>query len=125
MENGLQNSKMMGFTDVRGLNILEDAIAKFPNDAYKTIDLQNSLDQYDLFRKEANFDEIYGQSDRQMDLGNGKILHIFEGRKFELALFDSNDTAVTSATIFGGGFKTFVNGKQLEEIFVVQAIELK
>ena len=26
MENGLMNSRMMGFTDVRGLNILEDAI---------------------------------------------------------------------------------------------------
>ena len=60
-----------------------------------------------------------------MDLGNGKVLHIFEGRKFELALFDSNDVAITSATIFGGGFKTYQEGKQLEEIFVVQAIELK
>ena len=77
MENGLMNSRMMGFTDVRGLNILEDAIAKFPNEAYRDIDLQKSLDQYDLFRKEANFDEIYGDSDRQMDLGNGKVLHIF------------------------------------------------
>ena len=125
MENGLMNSKMMGFTDVRGLNILEDAIAKFPNEAYKNIDIQKSLDQYDIFRKEANFDEIYGDSDRQMDLGEGKILHIIEGRKFELALFDSNDVAITSATIFGGGFKTYVGEKQLEEIFVVQAIELK
>ena len=125
MENGLMNSKMMGFTDVRGLNILEDAIAQFPNPTYKNIDIQKSLDQYDLFRKEANFDEIYGNSDRQMDLGEGKILHIFEGRKFELALFDSNDVAITSATIFGGGFKTYKDGKQLEEIFVVQAIELK
>ena len=125
MENGLMYSRMMGFTDVRGLNILEDAIAKFPNEAYRDIDLQKSLDQYDLFRKEANFDEIYGDSDRQMDLGNGKVLHIFEGRKFELALFDSNDVAITSATIFGGGFKTYQEGKQLEEIFVVQAIELK
>ena len=32
MENGLMNSHMMGFTDVRGLNILEDAIAKHPNE---------------------------------------------------------------------------------------------
>ena len=125
MENGLMYSRMMGFTDVRGLNILEDAIAKFPNEAYKNIDLQKSLDQYDLFRKEANFDEIYGESDRQMDLKDGKVLHIFEGRKFELALFDSNDVAITSATIFGGGFKSYKDGKQLEEIFVVQAIELK
>ena len=59
MENGLMNSKMMGFTDVRGLNILEDAIAQFPNPTYKNIDIQKSLDQYDIFRKEANFDEIY------------------------------------------------------------------
>ena len=110
MENGLMNSHMMGFTDVRGLNILEDAIAKHPND---------------LFRKEANFDEIYGDSDRTMDLGNNKILHIFEGRKFELALFDKNDVAIAAATIFGGGFKTYVDDKQTEEIFVVQAIELK
>lgn len=125
MQNGLTNSKMMGFTDIRGLNILEEAIAKYPNPNYKNIDLQNSLDQYDLFRKEANFDEIYGNSDRQMDLDDGKVLHIFEGRKFELALFDSNDVAITSATIFGGGFKTFKDGEQLEELFVVQAIELK
>lgn len=125
MENGLMNSHMMGFTDVRGLNILEDAIAKYPNPAYKNIDIQKSLDQYDLFRKEANFDEIYGDSDRTMDLGNGKILHIFEKRNFELALFDSNEVAITAATIFGGGFKTYVNDKQMEEIFVVQAIELK
>ena len=119
------NSRMMGFTDVRGLNILEDAIAKFPNENYKDIDIQKSLDQYDLFRKEANFDEIYGDSDRTMDLGDNKVLHIFEGRKFELALFDSNDVAIGAATIFGGGFKTYLNEKQIEEIFVVQAIELK
>lgn len=125
MENGLMNSHMMGFTDVRGLNILEDAIAKHPNETYKNIDIQKSLDQYDLFRKEANFDEIYGDSDRTMDLGNNKILHIFEGRKFELALFDKNDVAIAAATIFGGGFKTYVDDKQTEEIFVVQALELK
>ena len=35
MENGLMNSHMMGFTDVRGLNILEDAVAKHPNETYK------------------------------------------------------------------------------------------
>ena len=116
MENGLMNSHMMGFTDVRGLNILEDAIAKHPNETYKNIDIQKSLDQYDLFRKEANFDEIYGDSDRTMDLGNNKILHIFEGRKFELALFDKNDVAIAAATIFGGGFKTYVDDKQTEEI---------
>ena len=46
MENGLMNSHMMGFTDVRGLNILEDAIAKHPNETYKNIDIQKSLDQY-------------------------------------------------------------------------------
>ena len=40
MENGLMNSRMMGFTDVRGLNILEDTIAKFPNENYKDIDIQ-------------------------------------------------------------------------------------
>ena len=56
---------------------------------------------------------------------NNKILHIFEGRKFELALFDKNDVAIAAATIFGGGFKTYVDDKQTEEIFVVQAIELK
>ena len=89
------------------------------------LDIQKSLNQYDLFRKEANFDEIYGDSDRTMDLGNNKILHIFEGRKFELALFDKNDVAIAAATIFGGGFKTYVDDKQTEEIFVVQAIELK
>ena len=111
MENGLMNSRMMGFTDVRGLNILEDAIAKFPNENYKDIDIQKSLDQYDLFRKETQFDD--------------KVLHIFEGRKFELALFDSNDVAIGAATIFGGGFKTYLNEKQIEEIFVVQSIELK
>ena len=125
MENGLMNSRMMGFTDVRGLNILEDTIAKFPNENYKDIDIQKSLDQYDLFRKETQFDEIYGDSDRTMDLGDNKVLHIFEGRKFELALFDSNDVAIGAATIFGGGFKTYLNEKQIEEIFVVQAIELK
>ena len=70
MENGLMNSHMMGFTDVRGLNILEDAISKFPDENYRNIDIQKSLDQYDLFRKEANFDEIYGDSDRTMDLGD-------------------------------------------------------
>ena len=125
MENGLMNSHMMGFTDVRGLNILEDAISKFPDENYRNIDIQKSLDQDDLFRKEANFDEIYGDSDRTMDLGDNKVLHICEGRKFELALFDSNDVAIAAATIFGGGFKTYLDGKQIEEIFVVQAIELK
>ena len=125
MENGLMNSRMMGFTDVRGLNILEDTIAKFPNENYKDIDIQKSLDQYDLFRKETQFDEIYGDSDRTMDLGDNKVLHIFEGRKFQLALFDSNDVAIGAATIFGGGFKTHLNEKQIEEIFVVQSIELK
>lgn len=125
MENGLMNSRMMDFTDVRGLNILEDTIAKFPNENYKDIDIQKSLDQYDLFRKETQFDEIYGDSDRTMDLGDNKVLHIFEGRKFELALFDSNDVAIGAATIFGGGFKTYLNEKQIEEIFVVQSIELK
>ena len=43
MENGLMNSHMMGFTDVRGLNILEDAIAKHPNETYKNIDIQKII----------------------------------------------------------------------------------
>ena len=128
MENGLMNSRMMGFTDVRGLNILEDAIAKFPNENYKDIDIQKSLDQYDLFRKETQFDEIYGDSDRTMDLGDNKVLHIFEGRKFELALFDSNDVAIGAATIFGGGFKTYLNennSQMLIDILARQQIKNK
>ena len=32
-------------------NILEDAISKFPDENYRNIDIQKSLDQYDLFRK--------------------------------------------------------------------------
>lgn len=125
MIEGLQNGLMMGKTDIRGLYLLEKAINNFPNESYKDIDIQKSLDQYEIYRKETGFDEIYGDSDRSLNITENKVLHVFENRKFELALFNSKDIAITSATINGGGFKTFLDGKQIEELFVVQSIEIK
>lgn len=125
MIEGLQNGLMMGKTDIRGLYLLEKAINNFPNESYKDIDIQKSLDQYEIYRKETGFDEIYGDSDRSLNITENKVLHVFENRKFELALFNSKDIAITSATINGGGFKTFLDGKQTEELFVVQSIEIK
>lgn len=125
MNKDIRSGIMMGKTDLRGLYLLEELLENFPNPNYKDIDIQTSLNQYELFRQESGFDEIYGDPDRTMQIGENKFLHVFEHRNFELPLFNSNDMAITSASIYGGGFKVYLNENQTEELFIVQSIELK